>query len=301
TSENTSENTSEYTSVDTSETSSEEPEIDISEDIVTIESAGERFKDKFTDGEVISTENSYISEFVNVSLKEITYEGKLYFVQDIYIKKIESLSVGFAGLEFGKKYNDYVLNMVEDYNQNGYNVVGAVNGDYCGLDGKGVIIRNGVLYGTGVAQYTICVLYKNGVMKIIDKNSFDAQAELNKGAWHAWDFAPSFLDINGAPLSTFTDRKSISRSNPRTVIGYFEPGHYCFVTAGGRAKGSSYGVSFKQISNFMSSLGCKIAYNLDGGKSAVMVFGNRIINEEYQGTGRKISDIVFINDIKNEQ
>ena len=191
--------------------------------------------------------------------------------------------------------------MVEDYNQNGYNVVGAINGDYCGLDGKGVIIRNGELYGTGVAQYTICVLYKNGVMKIIDKNSFNAQNELNKGAWHAWDFAPSFLDVNGAPLSTFSERKSISRSNPRTVIGYFEPGHYCFVTAGGRAKGNSYGVSFIQISNFMSSLGCKIAYNLDGGKSAVMVFGNRIVNQKYQGTGRKISDIVFINDIKNEQ
>ncbi len=279
---------------------SEEPSLDFPDDIVTIETAGERFADKFTYGEIIKGENFYQSEFVNVTLKEVNFEGKLYFVQDIYIKNIESFSVGFAGLKFGKKYNDFVYDMVEDYQNSGTMLVGAVNGDYCGLDGKGAIIRNGVLYGTGKAQYTVCVLYKNGIMRTIDKKHFNAEKELERGAWHAWDFGPSFVNPDGSPLSVFTERTSIRKSNPRTAIGYFETGHYCFVTAGGRAKNNAYGVSFKQIARFMSHLGCKTAYNLDGGQSAVMVFDDKIVNEKYQGTGRRISDIVFIADIPKQ-
>ncbi len=285
--------------------SSEESSHEASEDYnysdedpsVTIESAGERFADKFTLGEVIQTETSYQSANVNVTLKEITFGGKLYFVQDIYIKNIECFSSGFAGTKFGAKYNDFVLDMVEDYRAAGYSVVGAINGDYCNINNKKLIIRDGKLYRTGKNPYTICVLYKNGVMKTIPKQHFDAEAEIEKGAWHAWDFGPSFLAEDGSALTEFTDRTSISGSNPRTVIGYFEPGHYCFITIGGRNSSNGYGVTYKQMSAFASDLGCKVAYNLDGGDSAVMVFGDKIVNQEYQGTGRPITDIIFISDV----
>lgn len=281
----------------TSEDDSSYEDISEEEPPFTIEDAGVIFADKFTDGEIIQTSTSYQSANVNVTFKEITYGGKPYLVQDIYIKNIESLSVGFAGLKFGAKYNDYVFNIVKDYRKAGYNLIGAINGDYCGLDGKGVIIRNGKLYGTGKPQYTICVLYKNGVMRTIPKKQFNAEAELEKGAWHAWDFGPSFLAKDGSKLTTFTEKTSISGSgNPRTAIGYFEPGHYCFITIGGRKKGNVLGASFKQMSAFANSLGCKVAYNLDGGQSAVMVFGDEICNEKNQGTGRGMSDIVFVQD-----
>ncbi len=287
---------------ESSEFSSEDAELsyDPSYSEITIDSAGERYADKFTDGEIISDESSYKSKFINVTYKEINFEGKLYFVQDIYIKDIECLSVGFAGLKFGKKYNDYVYDMVSDYRESGVNVIGAVNGDYCGLNGKGAIIRNGKLYGTGIPDYSVCVLYKNGVMAVIEKNLFNAEKELERGAWHVWDFGPSFLNSDGSPVEKFTEKISISRGNPRTAIGYFEPGHYCFVVAGGRATENAYGVSFVQISRFLSNLGCKVGYNLDGGKSSVMVFGDKISNEKYQGTGRRISDIVFVKDVSEE-
>ena len=178
------------------------------------------------------------------------------------------------------------------------NVIGAINGDYCRLNNKKAIIRNGIIYNDVKPKYTICVLYKNGIMKTVPKNEFDANAELEKGAWHAWDFGPSFLDKDGNPITDFTERTSIKGSNPRSAIGYYEPGHYCFVTAGGRSKENSYGVTYAQISRFMSHIECNLAYNLDGGDSAVMVFNERIINEEFQGTGRRISDIVYISDVE---
>ncbi len=294
---------SEEASSDDSSEISEEASSDESSEISeeakkTIDSAKEKFAHLFTDGEIIKTDNSYQSANVNITLKEITFGEKIFFVQDIYIKNIECLSSGFAGVKHDTKYNDYVFDMVEDHRDAGYPIIGAINGDYCGLDGKGAVIRNGILYGTGKAEGTVCVLYKNGIMKIIPPENFNAEKEIEKGAWQVWDFGPSFLDKDGSALSTFTERVSIEKSNPRTVIGYFEPGHYCFITMGGRASGNASGVTFKQMADFANSLGCTIAYNLDGGQSAVMVFGEKISNEKFQGTGRKITDIVFIQDIE---
>ena len=41
-----------------------------------------------------------------------------------------------------------------------------------------------------------------------------------------------------------------------------------------------------------------MAYNLDGGKSAVMVFGDRIVNEKNNGEGRQTTDILYIRDLE---
>ena len=76
------------------------------------------------------------------------------------------------------------------------------------------------------------------------------------------------------------DYQKIAKANPRTAIGYYEPGHYCFVVAGGRGE-QPYGVTLSALSRFMKSLDCKSAYNLDGGRSSIMVFGDEIVNEIY--------------------
>ena len=56
--------------------------------------------------------------------------------------------------------------------------------------------------------------------------------------------------------------------NPRSAVGYYEPGHYCFVVIDGRQPGYSKGATLMQLAQLFESLGCKEAYNLDGGKSA---------------------------------
>ena len=43
----------------------------------------------------------------------------------------------------------------------------------------------------------------------------------------------------------------------------------------------------------MESLGCKLAYNLDGGQSSALVFGDSLVNSPSNG-GRPITDILFI-------
>lgn len=85
-------------------------------------------------------------------------------------------------------------------------------------------------------------------------------------------------------------------ANPRAAIGYFEPGHYCFVLVDGRrAETYSAGMRLEALSQLFYDLGCKQAYNLDGGQSAVMVFDGKVVNQPVGG-GRPVSDIVYITE-----
>ena len=90
--------------------------------------------------------------------------------------------------------------------------------------------------------------------------------------------------------------------NPRSVIGYYEPGHYCFVQVDGRGTKSKLepgkknkGLTLQNLSIFMESLGCKAAYNLDGGKTSQMYFGGQVISTPENG-GRKLGDIVLVRE-----
>ena len=86
-------------------------------------------------------------------------------------------------------------------------------------------------------------------------------------------------------------------SNPRTAIGIIDNNHLVFVVSDGRTDESA-GLSLYQLANFMQTLNCNIAYNLDGGGSSTMVFNGNVINNP-TNTGRhsserKVSDIVYI-------
>lgn len=65
---------------------------------------------------------------------------------------------------------------------------------------------------------------------------------------------------------------------------------------GGQA-GYSTGLRMEALSKLFYDLGCKEAYNLDGGQSAVMAFDGKLANQPYGG-GRSISDILYIGEVE---
>lgn len=255
-------------------------------DLVGTEDWSEKFAGKFTDGEVIETDSSYMSENVNVTMTMVQENGVTYYVQDIYVRSIENLKTAFADDTYGKAVTDWVLDMAVENN-----AVTAINGDYYGVESGGVVIRNGVLYRDD-ANADVLVLYYDGTMKAFSADEFDADLEMANGAYQAWNFGPVLVE-DGEALTSFSSR--ISSSNPRTAIGYVESGHYVFVTVDGRQAGYSSGMTLKQLASTMDSLGCQVAYNLDGGQTSTMTFGDEIANQPYKG-GRLTSDIIFITD-----
>lgn len=103
------------------------------------------------------------------------------------------------------------------------------------------------------------------------------------------------LDENGDTMTEFHCKSSILGKHPRTAFGYYGPGHYCFVLVDGRQRPYSAGLRMEELSELMYELGCAAAYNLDGGQSATMSDGQRIINSP-SGGGRTTTDIVYVGE-----
>ena len=250
----------------------------------------EKFADRFTDS-VVETENSYSSPDLAITVTEV-HEGSLtYYVADIYIRDITCFQTALAKDTYGSGFRDSIEGMAALKN-----ALLAVNGDYYGNTSEGVVIRNGVIYRANATNCDVCVLYYDGTMKVMPGSGFSVEEAVADGAWQAWTFGPALLDTDGETISSFSSTNRIISANPRTAIGYYEPGHYCLVVVDGR--GESSGITLPRLSQLFHDLGCTAAYNLDGGNSSVMVWGDEVINNP-SGGGRESSDALLIAEVRD--
>jgi len=246
----------------------------------------EKFADKFTDGEVRQTENSYTSENINVSFSRVENDGIVYHVADIYITDIRHFGANFSYGEYVAKSQKLSEMAVDN------NAIVALSGDHYKGRYEGIVVRNGVLYREERFS-DICVLYTDGTMATFEDEEFDLEAEQEKGIWHLWSFGPMLLD-NGQAMTEFNSE--LYRANPRGAIGYYEPGHYCFVQVDGRTE-NSRGMTLIELSQLFADLGCVEAYNLDGGQSSGIVWQGELKSYPY---GRNISDVIFVAELSEE-
>jgi exopolysaccharide biosynthesis protein len=226
---------------------------------------------------------SYQSDSLRIAVNKVQENGITYFAADVWIKDISLFQTAFAGGQYGKGQRDVPLDMAEENN-----AILAVTGDYYGARSSGVVIRNGELYREKTYE-DVCVLYFDGTMETFTEHEFDLDSAIVKKAWQAWSFGPELLK-DGLAIEEFGS--SISGKNPRCGIGYYEPGHYCLVVVDGRQTGYSSGMTLAEFSSLFYSMGCKAAYNLDGGATAQMVFQGELTSRP-TGGGRKSSDIIF--------
>ena len=254
---------------------------------------------------------SYQSDELRIAVNKVEEDGVAYYVADIWMRNINCFRTAFSSGEYRGK-REPAEKIAQD---NG--AILAVNGDFLG----GLVLRNGVLYRkanlrptptpsptpdllmtipaeTATPQPTekprpqraTCVLYYDGRMLTDEYGTFRSVTAMEQGAWQGWQFGPTLVR-NGEAAK---DVKPQGR-NPRCILGYYEPGHYCIVMIDGRQKGYSIGMNFTEMIDLSLRLGLTEAYNLDGGGSAIMVFNGKIINQP-SGTGeaRSLPDMVTI-------
>jgi exopolysaccharide biosynthesis protein len=254
-----------------------------------------------SESEYISTQekkvtqvNSYDSDNIQFTTDKVEIGSGIskitYYISDIYVSSVEYLRTAFAEGEYGKNIRESTLDQARDND-----AILAINGDYYGSSEMGVVIRNGVLYRSGTYGADICVLFTDGTMKTYAPEEFDMVDILGQGAWQVWIFGPQLLDGEGNILSVFNSTYYLSREHPRTAIGYIEPGHYVFLLVDGRNDGYSRGASLSELAQIMADAGCVYAYNLDGGKSAEMVYEDEFVNQPSDG-GREVSDIIYLRE-----
>lgn len=252
----------------------------------------EKFAEQYTDTVVI-TDSSYTSPDISISVsREVSDDGSItYYIADIYLRDITCFQTALANDTYGSGYRDSISDMAY-LNQ----ALLAVNGDYYGNTTEGVVIRNGVIYRANPTNCDVCVLYYDGSMRVIPGSQFSVDEAIEDGAWQAWTFGPALLDAGGETITSFNSTGRIISANPRTAIGYYEPGHYCLIVVDGR--GESAGITLPELSELFYELGCKAAYNLDGGNSSIMFWQDGVINDP-SGGGRESSDALIIAEVKD--
>ena len=253
-----------------------------------------KFEEHFSD-EIIRTENSYKSPNVSITVETIsTGEGKekqTYHIADIYIGSIENFGAYTANNEIRYFGTEDVIDMSV-----ASEALIAISGDFITYQKAGFLIRNHEVYAQTTNNTSICALFPDGTIETYDRKQYTIEDVKNRGAIHVWSFGPVLLDENGKVRSGYEMPTAVSYANPRSAIGYYEPGHYCFVVVDGRQDGYAKGMSIPELAQIFEDLGCTKAYNLDGGGSAVMVFNHQRYSKQSNGGGRELGDILLIRE-----
>ena len=174
-----------------------------------------------------------------------------------------------------------------------HNVVFAMNTDYytyrVAVNNNrhtGIVIRDGrILYDDPYTEKQVT----NSMFPNLDMLAFMPDGSLK--VYHSWEkTAQEFIDEGVQTVYSFgpyllldgkvSERAYANNENktPRCAIGMVEPGHYVAIMCEGRLKRSA-GVTISYLAKMMRAKGCQVAFNMDGGQTAVMVFMGKQLNQ----------------------
>lgn len=280
--------TPEPTSIDIAPTTEPEPTVE-----PTPEPAGllrGQYAEKFATDGVEQNETSYRSKNVAMELTEEWMYDSLVHIVDIYIQDISSFRTVLPYEELG----ELKMKLADVQEQLPQALMLTSSDQFRNRSSSewGFILRNGLLYDDNINFCDICVLYQDGGMEVYAKGTAIPDEIYARGAYQVWSFGPILVQ-GGAAMSEFPGGTGRSLGkNPRMGIGYFEPGHYCLVMADGTrgSESGSAGLSMAEFAELFVNLGCTAAYNLDGGDTATMIFGDRLLNSSV----RRVTDGIYI-------
>ncbi len=303
TSEDTGEETDKTTDTEASdETEPTEPVYDTSGDFAA--TLPEVF---LPEGEIEEGDGYYRSHDINLTVTEYVEDFGDYYaryiVYDVYVRNLENI---FTVSSTKRKPFTELVQAAGD-------PIAAISGDFWG-NVACVTVRNGeVLNADKSLDRDICAMYADGSMEIISKDEYSSDYFDGKDVYQVWDFGPALLDSDGEAYGEGEfDRyyKNIVGRNPRSSIGYYEPGHYVFIVADGRRnviyegeKHHSKGIRMHDLAEVYERLGVKVAYALDGGDSAFAYYDGEVIRQDYdrahtEGEApREIYDIIAIGEV----
>lgn len=174
-----------------------------------------------------------------------------------------------------------------------HNVVFAMNTDYytyrVAVNNNrhtGIVIRDGrILYDDPYTEKQVTnsmfpnldmlAFMPDGSLKVYHSWEKTAQEFIDEGVQTVYSFGPYLLLDGKVSERAYANNEN---KNPRCAIGMVEPGHYVAIMCEGRLKRSA-GVTISYLAKMMRAEGCQVAFNMDGGQTAVMVFMGKQLNQ----------------------
>lgn len=235
------------------------------------------------------TETGFYDASVRVDVTKTRYAEADVYVADVLIKHASQLRTGLA-TDLGSKANK-ITTMA-----NQFNAVLAINGDYYSDRTSGLVVRQGdTLREKASTLYDLLLIDANGDFHIVKRDNQDMLDFYFSGELdirNVFSFGPALI-IDGEKQA-IPEKYSFAPhyKNPRAAIGQLGPLHYACVVVDGRSEDSD-GMTLETLADFMATLNCTQAYNLDGGNSATLVLGGMIYNDKSPGNERSVSDIIY--------
>ncbi len=239
------------------------------------------------------TEDGYEDDSITVRMETVEEDGVLYCIARVTVKSPTQLRTATAGSL--KSTKTALMSNIAKKN----NAIIAINGDNFTREQTkktyeyrmGQKIRN----KTNKVK-DILIIDENGDFHLFvksDKTKLSAFEKSGHQIINAFTFGPALV-IDGVvqKVDTSYSYNPIGKE-PRMAIGQTGPLSYILVMAEGRKKDSE-GVSHQVLAEYMGSLGCIQAYNLDGGNSAEMIFNNAFYGLR-TGNERDQSDIIYFS------
>ncbi len=234
----------------------------------------------------------YQDESLTVTMWRETVGDAVYNVSRV---KIADASQFRTGLNHPKaKTNNKISAIAEKHN-----AVVAIGGDFFGGDDYGYVVRmNEVFRKKPSKQRDMLLVDSNGDFHIIFKSDADELKALLSSEEvtypNVFNFGPALV-VDGQVCEIpdyYKNKYNVFADEPRCAIGQLGEKEYLLVVVDGRRKDSD-GCTCAELAEFMAAQGCTIAYNLDGGNSALMWFGGENYSEKTVKAERSVSDIIY--------
>lgn len=217
------------------------------------------------------------------------YESKCHILEVNPMENRVDVTIGRHGIL------ERLSSMNGEPNENEVTVAKMNGGFFC-MNGSsefiGSYVDNGIFYQGANATYPTAYFDKNYNMNV------DYNPSLERHAWYQFNTfwaigVPWTLIVNGAINFSYSIKDLVKWYGhptvraPRTLIGQKEDKTVVMVVVDGRTA-YSRGVNIYQSADIMFRLGCKWAFNLDGGGSSEMIVNDNIVNHPSDGRERRI-------------
>ncbi len=238
-------------------------------------------------------EDGYEDDSIRVDLKTVEENGVLWRIAYVKIADPSQLRTATAG-KLTSSATALPSKMAA-----AKNAVVAINGDYFSNDPQkttfeyrmGQVIRNKQLN----RKKDLLIIDGNGDFHtFVKSDKEEVRAFLADGheIIQAFTFGPALVQQD---LLLTMDKGYGYNPNgrePRAAIGQTGALSYVLVVAEGRSEDSK-GVTHQELADYMYSLGCREAFNLDGGNSATLIFNGQYFNTKTEKNERQQSDIIY--------
>jgi hypothetical protein len=172
--------------------------------------------------------------------------------------------------------------------------------------GDAPVPRDGFVYSVGPqSQISLSHLRNNSRARVTHTlQELDDGAPSRHRNWETMDYIVGGTPVlirEGRIVQDFEVERVregfVKDRHPRTAVGMRADRTWVFVVVDGRQPQLSVGMTLAELAEFLQSLGCVSALNLDGGGSSTLVFRGQVMNSPSDaGKERPVSDAILLSE-----